>query len=293
MSGAEESGEGIPTRHLVKAALHVGSLLDPRGSRVADAHESYWRHATGGVFPPADLERGERLLVRSGLVTERDGTLYPTDQLLEVLDGTVDDAVAVIGVRVLADAGPTVLGPDPQSGEAINALVPDPARREELLLALGLRWDDALRREIGAIGEEIVVAAARLELEDLGHSELARHVRRVSLESDQLGYDVSAPKVTGGARLLEVKATTNVADAAVVHLSRNETDTGRRYPDDWALVVCEVTDVGARSGTVLGWCGIDRLDPALPPDTPTARWEVVSIHLSVHELEHGLPRSTS
>lgn len=286
------NGGALPTRHLVNAALHVASMLDPRGSRVADAHESYWRHATGGVFQPPDLQRGERLLVRSGLVTERDGTLYPTDQLLEVLDGTVDDAVAVIGLGILAEASPGFVAPDAASDEAINALVPDPARREELLLALGLRWDDTLRRQIGAIGEEAVVASVRRELQDLGHPDLSRRVRRVSLESDQLGYDVSAPRTTGGPRLLEVKATTSAAETVVIHISRNEVDTGRRYPRDWALVVCEVTDVSARRAQVVGWCGVDRLDSALPLDTPTARWEVVAVQLSVQNLEYGLPRAT-
>jgi len=291
MSGEADTGAAIPTLHLVRAALRVASMLDPRGSRIADAHESYWRHATGGVFPPADLERGERLLVRCGLVMERGGTLYPTDELIEVLDGIVDDGVALLAVRVLAETLPTAAGPDPANDEAIAALVPDPARREELLIALGRRWDDTLRRQIGAAGEEVVVAAARLELQDLGHPELARRVRRVSLESDQLGYDVSAPRTTGGPRLLEVKATTEVVDAVVVHVSRNEIETGRRYPSDWALVVCEVSDVSARRGTVLGWCGVDRLDLALPEDTATGRWEVVAMHLSVEALEPGLPRS--
>lgn len=290
MSG-EADTEVIPTLHLVKAALRVASMLDPRGSRIADAHESYWRHSTGGVFPPADLERGERLLVRCGLVTERNGTLFPTDELLEVLDGIVDDGVALLAVRVLAETLPAAAGPDPARDEAIATLVPDPARREELLIALGRRWDDTLRRQIGAAGEEVVVAVARLELQDLGHPELARRVRRVSLESDQLGYDVSAPRTSGGPRLLEVKATTEVDDSVVVHVSRNEIDTGRRHPSDWALVVCQVSDVSARRGTVLGWCGVDQLDIALPEDTPTGRWEVVAIRLSVEALEPGLPRS--
>ncbi len=42
----------------------------------------------------------------------------------------------------------------------------------------------------------------------MGRSDLARDVRRVSLLSDQLGYDVNAPRVAGPPRLLEVKATT-------------------------------------------------------------------------------------
>jgi hypothetical protein len=68
---------GLPTGHAVRAAIHVAATLDERGSRVIDARESYWHKATGGLFAPPDLERGQRLLVDCGLVEERDGTLYP------------------------------------------------------------------------------------------------------------------------------------------------------------------------------------------------------------------------
>src|SRR3954469_22096866 len=83
---------GIPSRHIALAALHAASILDSRGSLVADARESYWHHATGGSFPPIDMRRGERLLIDCGFVLERDGSLYPTSSLDSLLDGAVDDA---------------------------------------------------------------------------------------------------------------------------------------------------------------------------------------------------------
>jgi len=86
-----------------------------------------------------------------------------------------------------------------------------------------------MRREVGEIGEDIVTGAARSELLDLGHADLARAVRRVSLISDQLGYDVVAPRVGGPNRLLEVKATTGPHDDPIrIHLSRNEAAVGAR-----------------------------------------------------------------
>ena len=76
-------------------------------------------------------------------------------------------------------------------------------------------------------------------------------VRHLSLESDQLGYDVSAPRIGGPSRLIEVKATTVPAETIAVYLSRNEAETGLRYPD-WSLVVCSVTDAGgAREGEIV------------------------------------------
>lgn len=274
--------------------MNVAALLDLRGSPVVDAHESYWRHATGGLFPPADLECGERLLVDCGLVVERDGVLHRSPQLLELLGGTVDDAIAAMTLRVLALAvtgrGETLPGRDDTS---LADLLPDPTRREELLIALRSRWEDAHRQEIGAIGEEVVVATARGELETLGHPDLARRVRRVSLDSDQLGYDVSAPRVAGPPRLLEVKATTiEEPDAFTVHLSRNEAEVGLRYPDHWTLVTCRVSNIANRQGVIVGWCTASALESSLPADTADAKWESAEVRIRLDLLEPDLPRAS-
>ncbi|HEX7197788.1 MAG TPA: DUF3883 domain-containing protein, partial [Candidatus Limnocylindria bacterium] len=173
---------------------------------------------------------------------------------------------------------------------AVGELVEDPARREELLLALGRRFDDAARREVGAAGEDLVVAHARAELASLGYPDLARNVRRVSLVSDQLGYDVAAPRVSGGDRLLEVKATTG--NRGEIFLSRNEATVGLRLKD-WALVVCAVDDVDARTGSVLGWCRGTDLRPLLPTDAPGGSWQSVAIELDRLPLQAGLPRPAS
>ena len=261
---------------------------------MADAHESYWRYATGGLFPPADLEHGERLLVDCGLVVEHHGVLHPSPDLLELLGGTVDDALSAMALRALAFAGTGRGEAHPGSDDTTLAeLVPDPTRREELLIALRSRWDDVHRQEIGAIGEEVVATTARGELETLGHPDLARRVRRVSLESDQLGYDVSAPRVTGPPRLFEVKATTiEEPEQFTVHLSRNEAEVGLRYPEDWALVTCRVSNIADRQGVVVGWCTAKALAPMLPADTIDARWESAEVRISLDLLEPDLPRAS-
>jgi Protein NO VEIN, C-terminal len=279
---------GLPTPHVVRAALHVAALLDQRGSLVADARETYWHRATGGAFGPPDLRLGERLLIDCGLVVERDSTLYPLADLSAMLDGTVEDAVATLSARALTaslEASPLNM----EHAEALAELVPDPARREELLAALGRRFDDSYRRLLGEIGEEHVVTALRRELEGLGYSELARAVRHLSLETDQAGYDISAPRVVGPARLIEVKATTsNDEGTHTVHLSRNEAETGARYAD-WSLVVCRISDVDARVGEILGWCPAARLRGLLPHDVASGRWENAVIDVPAELLVPGLP----
>lgn len=285
---------GLPSLHVVRAALHAASVLDQRGSRVGDARESYWHRATGGLFPAADLRRGETLLLDCGLVLEREGVLIPTEDLRELLGGTVEDAVECVTARTIEQSVPGWLTDQPGTApEALESLIPDPRRREELLLALGRRFDDSRQRLVGEIGEELVVAQARLELEEMGHNELARGVRRVSLESDQLGYDVSAPRVSAPSRLIEVKSSTSVTtDIRGVHLTRNEAEAGSRYPSDWMLVFCQITDTESRQGQIVGWCSRAALDPLLPVDASGGRWEQAWLEISADAFTPGLPRAS-
>jgi len=285
---------GLPSPYIARAALHAAAVLDQRGSRVSDARESYWHRATGGLFQETDLRRGERLLIDCGLVKEQEGVLVPTAELKELLDGTVEHALEVVTARTLIQTEPkwlTSTAPT-EVPEVLQTLIPDPLQREELLLALGRRFDDTRQRLLGGIGEEIVAAEARRELELLGYLELARAVRRVSLESDQLGYDVSAPRVSGNRRLLEVKATAVEPSRTLnVHISRNEATVGSRFPNHWALVICRVTNLDTASGEIFGWCSRTSLDALLPQDTTAGHWEEALIEIPAEAFTPGLPRA--
>lgn len=282
-SMADRDGEpSIPSRHLVACAVHAAAMLDRPSSSTMNARESYWHRAAGGTYSPSDLQLGERLLVDLGFVIDEEGRLRPTAQLEALLDGTLDDAAAALGMRAL-ELGAT------RDDMRLLEIVPDPGRREELLVALGRRFDDALRRTYGAIGEELVVAYARSELDGLGYPELARAVRHVSLETDQAGYDVSAPRLAGSPRLFEVKATgREVATSVEVHLTRNEARTGLRLPG-WSLVVCWVDDVQRRTGEVLGWIDAAKLEERFPRDVHFGRWESAAIEIQLAELVPGIP----
>jgi hypothetical protein len=279
---------GLPSFHLAHAALHAGAIVGAGGSRTPDAHESHWHHATGGIFAPHDLRRGEQLLLDVGLLTEIDGTLAPTSVLTEMLTGSVEDALATLAAHALASTQSSLL---PTAwDDDLAALVPDPVRREQLLLGLGRRFDDAHRRLVGDIGETMVTMAARDELVAMGHNNLARAVRRVSLISDQLGYDISAPRVGGAARLLEVKASSVEASGGMicVHLSRNERDAGASLPG-WSLVICIVDDVARRRGHIVGWCPESALEDLLPIDSSSGEWVTAAILVPVDRLVPGLP----
>lgn len=276
------------TLHVIRAAVHVAAILGHSDAPIAVARESYWRRATGGVYSPEDLQRGEDLLVSAGMLIRNDDYLTRTPQLTEI-GGQDDVAAAGALVAKLVRAG-AFDGPPADAEAALEALIEDPERREALLLALGQRFDDAVRREVGSIGEELVVAHARRELEELGRPDLAKGVRRVSLLSDQLGYDIAAPRVAAPVRLLEVKAT--AGQSGQIFLSRNEADTGTRF-QDWALVICEVTDLKDRTGSILGWCSASAIAAMLPRDGPGSRWQSASMEVDLLPLLPGVPRPTA
>ena len=238
---------------------------------------------------PTDLDRGERLLLDVGLLVEREGKLIPTPQLVQLLDGSAADALATLIQQVLSLTRPAELEA-PDVAAQLAHLVPDAARREQLLVALAQRFDNTYQRLVGEIGEELVMNAARNELRDMGRLDLAREVRRVSMLSDQLGYDISAPRVAGAPRLLEVKATTSDATSRslAIHLSRNEADTGTTFPD-WALVGCRVENIDLRLGHIVGWCREHALADLLPVDGIASRWDQASIEIPLERLSPGLP----
>jgi hypothetical protein len=284
--------DGLLSEHVLEAAMHVATLLDDPSSAAVDARESYWRKALGGSFGPSDLRLGERLLVDIGLVIEVDEHLSASAELRTLLEGSFDGMACVVAGRVLELTPPAVEGDSLE--ESLSKLVPDAERREELLAALGRRFDDSRRRAVGAVGEHLVVDTAREELRALGYPELAREVRQLSLETDQAGYDISAPRIGGPKRLLEVKATTaKDPDRVAIYLSRNEAETGQRFESQWALVICRVLDVDEKQGELLGWLPVSSLRNCFPADTGRGRWESAELKIDIAELLPGVPGATN
>lgn len=283
--------DGIPTAHVARAAVHVAAVIDESGSRVVDADESYWRRATGGLYAPPDLRLGQRLLLDTGLVEESEGMLHPTRQLQQLVERADDDSAAALVLWAAAQVVDPVSPPPSQAAllTTLDELVDDSDRREQMLISLGRRFDDAHQRLLGEIGEELVLTAARAELDGLGYPALATRVRRISLETDQAGYDITAPRIIGSPRLLEVKAITATAAADIsVHLSRNEFETGIRYIE-WSLVICRITDVRSSAGEIIGWRTAEALSGLTPTDGERSRWESALVTLDVNSLLPGLP----
>lgn len=277
---------GVPSPHIVAAAVRVARMIDHSGSELSALARSYHQHRSGAYYPEPDMAKGQALLVDCGLVRQEGTRLIPTAELLMLgLEDEVE-AAGQLALRAIATLPSETTSDELQA--AVEAVAVSAEQREEFLLALGAKFDDAYRALVGEIGEELVVLAVKEDLLALGHPGLASQVRRVSLGSDALGYDITAPRTSGAKRLLEAKASMN-ADVARFFVSRNEWETGLKYPDDWFLVYCQVQDVKARAGEVIGWCGAHDIADHAPDDRGAGSWGSVYIELPIGELRHGLP----
>jgi hypothetical protein len=259
---------------------------------VPAARSSYLLYPSDALYPPQDLRLGERLLLDCGLLLEKDGYLHHTPELDAFLALDEDEAMSIIFERAVLTVSPHPLGFEedgelPKDAAAlVEDLIPDPDRREALLLAVGRKHDRKLHARLGLRGEEFIVACAREGLIELGRLDLAAGVRRVSEFSDDLGYDIVAPRLDGKRRL-EVKTSGRTNDGLFrFFISRNEIDWGLRDAD-WALVACRVH--GEEQVELVGWCRARALEPYLPIDGEGGRWALVELEVAATLFEPGLP----
>ncbi len=287
----------------------VGHVLGAEGARPDLAHASWMQLPAAGEVDVQELREAEAELLASGLLRRDGETLRCEETLMVACEQWHPDAEEVLLGLLLENARPLWLqaaaGGERLAAElipevalaALARLIPDPARREAFLLARARTIDARERQWLGAQGEEAVVTACRLELAGLGRDDLAAQVRRVSLISDELGYDVVAPKLNGGIRRLEVKATralsrdlktTRAASGDVtVLLTRNELTVGACDPD-WSLAVVRIGEGEDRE--VLGYLAAEALTSLAPVDRDArSRWQTCRLRLPIGALGPGLP----
>ncbi len=291
--------DSVPTAHLLRAAIRAGSVLDRDGAPVTAVRSSYLQLPTGGLYRYEDLMAGEALLIEAGLVQLEDECLYPSPCLSQILTlGEQDASELLLSVR-LAACSPlwlqlavqeNMLAPEvipSAQAEVLAGIIHDQDRREALLLALGRRHNPETNIKLGEIGEELVVAESKAQLCAAKREDLAARVQRVSLISDQLGYDVIATDLSGRSRRMEVKTTGGLSNIVRVFLTRNEAEVGLRDPS-WAMVVCQANN--EEDARIVGWCSANDLRPLLPIDSnPSTRWMSVALTLHQDTLSPGLP----
>ncbi len=287
-------------RRLLRAAYWVTRVLGRDGRDAQEARDSWVALPLSGEVDLNELKAAETGLSEVELLRSEGALLLPEQKLfdvcelgppapLELLLGLLLEASPPLWMRA-ATADGTRLASElvPEEAEiAIGTVIEDPARREAFLLARARTVDARERIELGAIGEKAVVQACQEQLRTLGSKEKAAQVRRVSTISDELGYDVIAPRLDGTTRRLEVKASRATGTEVTVFLTRNEFETGRADPD-WRLVVVHADRSG--ESTVLGHTGGAALELLVPADRfDGGRWQVVRLRLLVGALEAGLP----
>ncbi len=291
---------GVITAHQAGAALLTANTLCARGrcSR-QEAADAYARTATNAVYSTRDLGAGQAILERAGLVVEVDGLLQVVGEIDQLLALSAEQARETLAGRYLTLADPLWLaaaaGEDhvawelvpEHEAQALAGLFVDLAEREAFLLAAARRVDPDRDARTGRLAEEHVVAACRAQLGHAGRADLAERVRQVSLTSDQLGYDVTAPRLDDSSRRLEVKGTRTQGSTFTVTVSRNEARQAARDAD-WFLVACRVA--ADDTTTLNGWLAGAQLEAFLPEDpVERGQWRSVDIELDESMLTAGLP----
>lgn len=288
----------LPSAFQLRSALQVGRLIDETGTLIVDAHNSYRLVPTGGLYRFEDFMVGEEVLLAADLLSTHDDVLYPADGLKELSRASEADGCEILLYTLLEKRLPLWLKAATNESTFVSDLIPDqvrnniedvlqPETREHLLLQLARRFNDKEHSIVGALAEKYVVQRCVEDLRIAGKPNLANSVRRVSQVSDQLGYDITAPRLDSSTRRLEVKGT-RVGSALVrFHLSRNEAERACADPD-WSLVVCRVT----RKDFVdlVGWLSGSNIEPLLPRDLhPHSQWQSVRLEISEDLFVTGLP----
>jgi hypothetical protein len=294
------SAGDLPSHHLLRAALLAGRALNAgHGTRLSQLPTSWVRTPSDGVFSPDDLAGGCSLLAEARLLSLSDQIAAPAVDLKALLAQAEEEACRELLYRLINERQPLWVVSATADGQVAKEMIPDsataaleqswpdPDEREQFLLAMGRRFADAAAKRTGELAEVYVTEACRLELTHAGRDALAALVRRVSLTSDQLGYDVTAPRLDGSLRRIEVKGTRTPGPALLITISLNEAKVAARDPN-WFLVVCRVaTD---DSVGVLGWTTSALLEPRLPVDRiDRGGWLSAAVPIRASELFPGLP----
>lgn len=294
---ARERFEPFRGRYFLRSAARVLNIVGKGRHTEAAVRSSYRATASGGILTSDGLLRAESWLVDQGWLTRKGDTLCASARC-RALPADEVEAARELARAIILDSPPTWLGVVAARGKIRAELLPAQVERmldemfsheerEAVLLAAALKHDEEALRALGSAGEEAVVTSCRKFLDQRGHPDLARRVRRVSLISDALGYDIAAPDLQGRECRLEVKCySSRYPDFCI---TRNEFEVGLRLPR-WNLVLCRAT--GDSTPNVVGWTGLGTLRDKVPIDTYTSvKWQVARVRINESELCPGLPIS--
>ena len=285
----------LPSRHELRCAHQAGRALHAPTTALGDARRSFQALPSSGLVGLDQFDTGTAVLIALGLVDQVGETLTVAADLGRFAAMPERPAARFLLDLLLARRPPDwlpaacakgalnpVVIPD-RDLATVEGIIPDRELREVLLLEAGRRFDADRLAALGSIGELHVVELCRAELVAAGREDLAAQVTRVSVFADDLGYDITAPTLTGASRRIEVKASRS----GDVYISRNEFFAGRLDPD-WALVVVGIDS--ADRPDLWGWLRGSVLEDLIPLDRDAhGRWQSARLLGIRDRLELGLP----
>ena len=254
--------------YVVTCAASALSVIDLNGSLVDNVKHSYTRLSTNGIFTSKELAIGGELLIDIGLVIEDDNYLRLSSLAKSLRDGEerhLRDVISVSAKRLLENESKF-------SGRADNLLF-SPMNNIPSVQTIS----QAVLEKIGATGEEIVLLTIRNIFTEKNRPDLAILVKRVSLISDEFGYDIEVVTPNGTHMKLEVKSSVTMPrEMLSFFITRHEASVSRDVKD-WYLVFCFISDVDSAAGEVVGWIGSSALVGACPTDSAFSKWKLAEI----------------
>jgi len=282
----------------LRAAIWVLRTIGDGRVPFNTVEESFPKLPVGGVIGLGELQSALHALLRDGIIGRDGDNLWidleiRPDSFLELgseveLLGVILERTNPLWLRLASSDGvefrPEYLPSHVE--QCLHVLILDSAKREEFLLSRGRIFSSEETKRIGEEGEVLVMEELKTDLFYSGHSELAGKVIKVSEISDELGYDITAPRIDGSTRRIEVKSSANRSKSFVFYLSRNEFEVGIRDVD-WSLVAVRFSELG---GYVVGWVDGKALEKLVPIDRPEAGvWTATKVSIQPQFLNQGLP----
>jgi len=260
----------IPHRSILLAALRWMVVLSrdsiERSKTMLRSVESY-RDLT-----PSQYDEGYRWLRKNNFISDSGRVRYSEDFAEAILKTAMKSALWFENADAVFDSVDDLPTDIDIAAETLNV---GPERVSELIRVEWHIFDAKRRAEIGALGEDLVVAHLR-EIP-------GTVVEQVSLISDAFGYDITL-KIRDKLLHVEVKSSIRT-NTRRFYLSRNEWSVSKIDPN-WHLIYVTIS-----GDEILNLHEVPReLIHSLAPvnHTSTCRWESARFDVSANEIIPGL-----
>ncbi len=254
--------------YVVNCAALAMSVIDSNGSPVDNVNHSYTRLSTNGIFTSNELITGGTLLIDVGLVVEENNFLHLSSLAKSLRDGEEHHLKQVI----FASAQRLLENESKFFAKNLDSIFSPTSN-----IPKSQTINQAVLEKIGAIGEEIVLQTFRSIFLTKNRPDLARLVKRVSLISDEFGYDIEVVTPSGSSLKIEVKSSVEMPkDKVEFFITRHESVVSCNS-QNWYLIFCFVSDVERSAGEVIGWIDNSTLVKAWPVDSAFSGWKLAEI----------------